>query len=476
VANVVFGHEILWLNSSGQLAAVMTFAGRLPMEAVRTEYEPGFTQLFRSGVAEEMRIGASLESKAHPEQSGTFVISGATLVDGTDHAPIPDSVVIVRSGRILKAGTRNQVVIPKNMKVVDAHGQTLLPGLWDMHAHVTGVEIAPAYLAAGVTTVRDCGGEFDFLTAERDAVNDHHGLGPRLLLAGLVDGSGPKGYGATFADTPEEARAVVARYKAAGFQQIKLYDSLKPDVVAALAREAHHAGMTVTGHIPAALDGFKAIEAGMDQINHLYPEDMMQVPGAADDAPINLNSEQATKAIRFLHDRRTVIDPTASWEEMAGHPTEVAIESFEPGIRNAPFTLRFQLSTLRTATTTARFRADMANYRTVIGALFKAGIPIVPGSDTGLLGYGLVRELELYVDAGMKPIEVIQAATIVSARTMKLEGDSGTIEAGKRADLILVNGNPMENIRDLRKVSRVVANGRMYESGRLWKSVGFREP
>jgi len=109
----------------------------------------------------------------------------------------------------------------------------------------------------------------------------------------------------------------------------------------------------------------------------------------------------------------------------------------------------------------------------VIGALFKAGVPIIPGSDTGLVGYGLHREMELYVQAGMTPMEAIQSATIVSARAMKLDKDSGTIEAGKRADLILVDGDPTKNIGDIRKVVKVVTNGRSYESTKLWESVGF---
>jgi imidazolonepropionase-like amidohydrolase len=116
----------------------------------------------------------------------------------------------------------------------------------------------------------------------------------------------------------------------------------------------------------------------------------------------------------------------------------------------------------------------MAETERVIGALHKAGVPIVAGSDTGLLGYGLHRELELYVKAGMTPMEAIQTATLVPAQIMNLAGESGTIEPGKRADMILVNGNPLENISHIRKVSKVVANGRMYESAPLWKSVGFQ--
>ncbi len=480
VANIVFGREILWLDQHGQLAALMNFAGGLPLEAVRKEYEPALSQLVASGVAQEMKDLRELEQLVPPEMSGSFAIAGATFVDGTGHAPVADSVVIIRDGRIAASGPRNQVTIPRGMKVVNASGQTLLPGLWEMHIHYSGIEFGPALLAAGITTARDCGGEFEFLTTIRDAIEKHHGLGPRLLLAGLVDSSGPDAFGAVSADTPEQGRSVVARYKAAGFQQIKLYTLLKPDVVKAISEEAHRQGMTVTGHVPSALNAITGVEAGMDQINHLgFVTPVLRTPSenknGRNDSPIDLDSEQARRAIQFFQQHHTVIDPTASWGEMAGHSKDVDISSFEPGIANAPYTVASKFLSLGSpATESERFHARMAESRTIVGALHKAGIPIVAGSDTGLIGYGLHRELELYVQAGMTPMEAIQTATIVAARAMNLADDSGSLEPGKRADLILVNGNPLENISDIRKVSRVVTNGRLYDSAKLWKSVGFR--
>ncbi len=473
IANLMFGREILWMNQQGELAAAMTFAGGLPMEAIRIEYEPALPQLYRSGVAQEMADLQALGRQVPLEHSGAFAIAGAVLVDATGSAPTADSVVIVRDGRIAAAGPRASVVIPRGMPVVDAKGQTLLPGLWEMHTHFSGVEFGPALLAAGITTARDCGGEFDYLVAERDALEKSGALGPRLLLAGLVDAGGPKAFGHVTAETPEEGRAVVNRYHAAGFQQIKLYTFLTPEVVKAIAAEAHRLGMTVTGHVPQALNAFEGVEAGMDQINHLnYVTNMMRSP-AGGRGPIDVNSEAAAKAIQFFKDHHTVVDPTAGWGEMAGHSKEVDVAAFEPGIAHAPFVLDAKFRGMGGQTSAEQMRARTAQTLAAIGALHKAGVTIVPGSDTGLVGYGLLREIELYVQAGMTPLEAIQSATIVSARAMKLDRDSGTIETGKRADLILVDGDPLVNISDLRKVKRVVANGRLYDAAALWRSVGF---
>jgi imidazolonepropionase-like amidohydrolase len=149
------------------------------------------------------------------------------------------------------------------------------------------------------------------------------------------------------------------------------------------------------------------------------------------------------------------------------------VASFEPGILKSPFVLDAKFRGMGGNTTADQMHERTAQSLAVIGALHRAGVIIVPGSDTGLVGFGLHREIELYVEAGMTPLEAVQSATIVSARAMGLDKETGTIEPGKRADLILVDGNPLADIRDLRKVSRVVVGGRMYDPGELWESVGF---
>jgi imidazolonepropionase-like amidohydrolase len=151
----------------------------------------------------------------------------------------------------------------------------------------------------------------------------------------------------------------------------------------------------------------------------------------------------------------------------------VDVATFEPGILSAPAVLDAKFRGMTSASTADQMRTRMAQTLAVIGALHHAGVPIVPGTDTGLVGHGLHREIELYVQAGMSPLEALQSATIVSARAMGLDRDSGTIEAGKRADLILVSGDPLQDIAALRHVTRVVAAGRIYDAAALWRSAGF---
>ena len=472
VNHLMFGREILWMTPDWDLAAAMTFAGGLPLEAVRTDLESQLPALYRAGVAQEMADLAAIGKAVPAERSGTFAIAGATLIDATGRAPVPDAVVIVRDNRIASAGPRAATPIPANVPVIDGRGQTLLPGLWEMHTHASGVEFGPAHLAAGITTARDCGGEFDFLVAMRDAIEKEHAIGPRTLLAGLIDAGGAKAFGHVTAETPEEGRAAVQRYHAAGFEQIKLYTYLSPEVVKAIADEAHRLGMTVTGHVPQALTTRAGIEAGMDQINHLnYVTSMLRAPGATG-AP-DLQSDTAKQAIQFLIDHHTVVDPTASWGEMGGHSKDVPVEAFEPGILAAPAILDAKFRAMENASTADQMHARMAQTETVIAALYHAGVTIVAGSDTGLVAYGLHRELEIYNEAGLSPLEVIQLATIGSARAMGLDRDSGTVEAGKRADLILVDGDPLKDLKNLRRVTRVVADGRVYDAAVLWRSVGF---
>ena len=473
VANLMFGREIVWMNDDSRLAALMTFAGGLPIEEVRDDYASIAGELVRSGVQQEMLDLDDLDRQVPPEAAGEFAIVGARLIDGTGAPAIENSVVIVRNGRILAAGTAASTPVPSGMRVIHTAGESLLPGLWEMHVHYSGVEFGPALLASGVTTARDCGGEFEFLTTLRSKIDKEHALGPKLLLAGLIDSGDALGFGYVDANTPAEGIAAVDTYADAKFDQIKVYTQLQPNVLRAITAEAHKRGLTVTGHVPAAINAFDGIADGMDQINHLQFVTRAMLPDGAK-GPVDVNSERAQQLLALLEEHHIVVDPTDGWGEMASHPKNVDVASFEPGIAAAPYTLASKFRAMGSPSADeAQFRERMETNRKVIHALFEAGVPIVPGSDTGLLGYGLDRELELYVQAGIPPIQAIEFATIVPARVMKLDGDSGSIEVGKRADLMLVEGDPLQNISNLRRVVSVVKDGRMYDSRRLGRSVGF---
>ena len=473
VANLVFGREILWMNDSNRLAAVMTFAGGLPQEEVLDQYQAVAGQLFYSAVQQEMLDLADLTREVPPETSGAYAIVGARLIDGTGSAPVENSTVVIKDGRIVSAGT---APAPAGMRIIHAEGKSLLPGLWDMHVHYSGVEFGPALLAAGITTARDCGGEFGFLTEVRKQIDEKHALGPKLLLAGLIDSGGPLAFGWIDANTPGEAVRAVDTYADAHFDQIKVYTQVKPAVLQAITAEAHRRGLTVTGHVPAAIDAFEAIADGMDQINHLQfvVRAMSEPSEPGSTVPLDVNSPHAQRLIALLKEHHTVIDPTDSWAEMADHPRNIPIASFEPGILAAPYPVSARLQSLGSpATDEPKFREHMETNRKVIAALSQAGIPIVAGTDTGLPGYGLDRELELYVQAGLSPMAAIQAATIVPARAMHLDARSGSIEPGKIANMVLIDGNPLANIGDIRRVSKVIKEGRMYDSGKLARSVGY---
>jgi imidazolonepropionase-like amidohydrolase len=462
VDGVVWGRETIWLDEKQALAAAITRAGGLSFEAVREDLEPALVAFVQRATRDRIGDLETITRNTPLLRTGAYAMVGATIVDGTGRPAIVDGVIVVRDGRIADVGARAAVTVPEGMAAVDVAGKTVIPGLWDMHTHVTQVEWAPVYLGAGVTTVRDMGNEFEFITALRDSINAHRSLGPRLLLAGLVDGSGPNAFGVYYADTADEAKKVVGKYHDAGFQQIKIYSLITPPIVEAICAEAHRLGMTVTGHVPNGMTIEQAAAAGMDHIAHL------PIRGEAD-------SDEVKKTIAFLRDRKTVLDPTQSWNELLGHAAGTALTTFQPGAAKIPPPLNRLFSNAGAAgidAATARTRLERG--LRIVKALHDAGVPVVAGTDEGIPGHSVHREVELYVEAGFTPMEALQAATIVPARTMKLDAELGTIEKGKRADLVVLNANPLDSIKNIRTVRWTISDGRVYDAPALWRSVRFQ--
>jgi imidazolonepropionase-like amidohydrolase len=477
VSGVIWGRESLWFDSAKNLIATVCVDAEFDhFEAIREGYEGALNLFVAKSADDGMAAFFELSNRLSPKRKGALAITGATLIDGTGAAPVADSVVVIEGDRIIAAGPRAAVKIPKGAQVVDGRGKTLLPGLWDMHAHYEQVEWGPIYLAAGVTTVRDVGNEFDFIKAVRDAINAGRGLGPRMLLAGIVDGDSRSALGIIRANNAEEARAVVTRYKNAGFNQIKIYSSVKLDVLKAICEEAHKQGLTVTGHIPQGLNAIQGIEAGMDQINHIqYLPPVLKAKDQKPGTPINFDSPEAQQAIQFFKAHHTVIDPTMALMELILHTSDVPVASFEPGITKVARELAGPLNnTGQPPAAAEQAKATYEMWIATISALHRAGIPMVAGTDQAVPGHSLHREIELYVKAGFTPMEAIQAATLVPARVMGVDNEVGTVAVGKRADLILVEGNPLESISNIRNVRWVVAAGRLFNPADLWQSVGFK--
>jgi hypothetical protein len=300
-----------------------------------------------------------------------------------------------------------------------------------MHAHVTQVEWGPLYLAAGVTTARDCANEFEFITSVRDAIDSGKGLGPRLILAGFIDGEGPNTVGVDTATTAEQASALIQRYADARFSQIKIYDLIDHKLVPHIARETHRRGLTLTGHLPTGMALEDAIEAGMDQINHIYHVAFGMRTGPPVTLPekhtindfhrrsldVDLDSDQARKIVSLLKERGVVVDPTLALMELLHHRTDRPTATFEPGVAKLAPELALQVAAWGVPPEDGKVAdAIVRKYRSVLAALIKAGVIIVAGTDQSIPGHSLHRELELYVEAGMTPMEAIRSATAVPAR------------------------------------------------------------
>ncbi len=482
VTGLIWGREAIWADGSDRLVAVVACDAEFDhFEAIREGYVDSLPLFVARAAEDGMAALAKVASTISPAKPGITAITHARLIDGTGAAPLDDAVIVVDHDRIVAVGPASAVKVPADAKVVDVQGNTVIPGLWDMHSHFEQVEWGAIYLAAGVTTVRDCGNEFDYIKTVRDVIAKGEGLGPRLLLAGIVDGDSDVALGIVRANDADQARAVVKRYHDAGFQQIKIYSSATKATVAALCAEAHKVGMTVTGHIPEGMTAVDGIEAGMDQINHVqYVADVMKLrkkKGTTESGPaaFDFDAPDVVRTLELLKSRNIVVDPTLTVFEWSMNTTDNPYSNFEPGV---PHVARELFKTLNNSGLPPAFalrgKTKFEQFMATVTAMHKAGITMVAGTDQVVPGYSVYRELELYVKAGFTPMEAIQAATIVPARVMKLDRELGTVQVGKIADLAIIDGDPLRSISEIRNVRSVVTGGRVYASAPLWTSAGFR--
>ena len=429
----------------------------------------------------------AVAAKLSHRPAGALVVKGARLFDPEAGTVTPSVTVVVSGNRIQAVGRDGEVPVPAGAKVVEAHGRMLLPGLWDMHQHFTESD-GLLDLAAGVTTGRDMANDMDYLLDLKRKWASGEALGPRVVLAGVIDGPGPYASPTKMlVDTEEKARAAVDRYVEMGYAQIKIYSSLDPKLVPAIVAEAHRHGLRVSGHIPNGMTAAEAVRDGFDELQHINFLFLNFLPGVdtrtmarmtavgEHAAEIDLASEPVRAFLRLLKERHTVVDPTLNiYEDLfTARPDEVR-PSLAPVADRLPYQLRRTLFGGSLAIPPGQEQRYRDSYRACVAMvrlLHAEGIPMVAGTDS-FPGFDLHRELELYVAAGLPAPEVLRIATLGAARVMKLDHDLGTIAPGKLADLILVDGDPTRNISDIRRVVLTVKDGVVYDPAELYRSIG----
>jgi len=392
---------------------------------------------------------------ARPEATSIIAIMGATLIDGRGGPAISDSVVLVRGERIEAVGTRASVKLPPEAELIDAKGLTLLPGLIDSHFHIDGDDPLPAlYLSHGITSLRDPGQWIEAYDAARKAAAPV----PRLFLCGPHLDSPPPAYPSDsyIVRDADETRLAVNRFVDDGASAIKVYFRLPLALIKVAIETAHSRGVPVMGHLEI-VDARDAIKAGIDGIEHAtsfgtsllplrdaekYRQSVLANNSARSEGrylvwnSIDLNSEQARALFKLIVDRGVVVSPTlAVFERQPGDKdtTDVHVHAFK-------------------------------QMETFVGLAKKAGAKIVVGSHSDVphakRGWAYQRELELLVDSGLTPMEAIVAGTIENARYFHIEDRLGSVEPGKIADLVLVEGDPLKDISNMRRVKRVMLNGK----------------
>jgi imidazolonepropionase-like amidohydrolase len=472
VSGLVWGNELIWTDADGKLICLITNdAEGDKLESMRKEYESLLPELISKAAVYGMQIFAKAAAPAGVVNK-VIAITGGNLIDVNTGTSMPNAVVLIEDGLIKVIGKAGSVKIPAGAKIINANGKAILPGLWDMHSHFEQAEWGPAYLAAGVTTVRDCGNEFEYINAIKSAIDGGRGIGPNILKAGIIDGKGPMSLGIIQADTKEEAIKAVDHYKQNGFAQIKIYSSVKPAIVKAICDEAHKVGLTVTGHIPNGMTLQQGVDSGMNMVNH--EQYVYSILKRNKDRSVNFEDSVSVAAIKFIKDHHVVIDPTLGVFELAFRNVKDSITNLEPAYNTLPPPLQTLFKNMgMEPADAARFQPLMQSMVTSVKKLYDAGVIIVAGTDMGFPGYSLDRELELYVSAGLTPAQAIQTATITPARAMGIDKQTGSVEAGKQADIILVDGDPLKNISDIRKVAVVIKAGRVYDPVALHRMVGF---
>jgi len=419
-----------------------------------------------------------------------LVLTNVTVIDVRGGPPRPGMSVVIGGGFITRVAPGAPPADQGQERRIDASGKFLIPGLWDMHVHLTfgdwfpgAREITlPLFVANGVTGVRDMGSDLEPVLEWRKAIDAGTLLGPRIVTPGpMLDGPKPRFPSSLAIATAEDGRRAVRQLKQRGADFIKLQSLVPREAVFAIADEAKKQGMVFVGHVPDAVRASEASNAGQKSFEHLIgvfegssPAEDEFLTGAKGPGRFlaTYDPDRAARLAALLARNRTWQCPTLVWER-GGNLIEESDFAHDPLAKYAPASWKDKTWKRFTDQVTHEFNTDDLATRKrfvekeleIVGVLHRAGVPFLAGTDTppGVFvfpGFSLHEELQLLVRAGFTPLEALQAATLNPAVFLGLEQRLGTVETGKVADLVLLDANPLDDIRNTRKISAVLLRGR----------------
>jgi len=431
-----------------------------------------------------------------PAQS-LLVLKHVNVIDATGKPVQPDMTVAIRSGRIVSIAKSGSSPAPNGSQVVDGSGRYLIPGLWDMHVHMVFGDwlpkdenvILPLFVANGVTGVRDMGGDLETLRSWRSQIAAGKLLGPRLVIAGpMLDGPVPRFPSSAPVKDAADARKIVDELKQDGADFIKIQSLIPRDGYFAAADEAKSLGIPFVGHVPDAVRASEASNAGQKSIEHLtgifegcssVEDELMKGPKGPGRFVATYDKARASSLIALLAKNHTWQVPTLVWE----HGQWLIDESnfdYDPLAKYAPAAWRNRTWPMFTRDILKDMDTDPAPIRErfvqmeleIVNQMHRAGVPFLAGTDTAagvhvFPGFSLHEELAFFVKAGFTPMEALQTATRNPALFLGRLEDLGTVEAGKIADLVLLDANPLDDIHNTQKIDAVVWAGRFFSRKEL---------
>jgi imidazolonepropionase-like amidohydrolase len=429
--------------------------------------------------------------------ASVLAITNVTVVDTAGGPNRPGRTVVVRGDRIAELVETGRAAIPPAARRIDGTGKFLIPGLWDMHTHAFfgdwvpgGREVTlPLFLANGVTGVRDMGSDLDPILAARRDIESGKLVGPRMIVSGpMLDGPKSQFPSAIALATPEDGRRAVATLAGRGVDFIKIQSYVKRDVYLAVAEECRRRGVVFAGHVPDAVRAAETCDAGQKSWEHLIG--VFEASSTAEERFLDgqkgparfletFDRGKEAALLRLLAKKPTWQCPTLFWER-GQWLVDVVDVTKDPNLRYAPASWRTKtwpefakgiLKDLATDPLPTRERF-VRHELEIVGRMRAAGVPFLAGTDTpagvGVLpGFSLHQELERFVEAGFSPLEALQTATRNPAVFLGKAGDFGAVEAGRVADLVLLDADPGSDIRNTHRIAAVVANGRLFSRADL---------